>query len=50
MFDVMARGDDDVKFWNEVADKPKSNEEWKKFFEGRGFRGAVDYPPSLFYK
>jgi hypothetical protein len=32
------------------SEKRLSERDWKDFFEGRGFRSAVDYPASLFYK
>ena len=30
--------------WKKVFDKNVSDEEWKLFLEGRGFRSGVDYP------
>ena len=50
MYEVFVRDLKDSNFWKEASQKEKSLEEWKKFFAGRGFRAAVDYPASLFYK
>ena len=45
-----ANGTNDLDFWSEACHKQKSSKEWIEFFEGRGYRGGVDLPPSLFYK
>ena len=53
MFDVsinMKNGLNDADFWIEACHQKKSSKEWNDFFEGRGYRGGVDLPPSLFYK
>lgn len=50
MYELAVDGQDDTQFWIEASQKEKSAQEWKDFLAGRGFRGGVDYPPSLFYK
>jgi len=50
MFEVLKGGQPEVEFWNAAGRGKKTNEEWKQFFEGRGFRAGVDFPPSLFYE
>merc|ERR1719330_1210164 len=50
MFQVLKGGQPEVEFWNAAGRGKKTNEEWKQFFEGRGFRAGVDFPPSLFYE
>ena len=37
-----------IEFWTEACQRKKSAEEWKDFL--KGFRGGVDFPPSLFYR
>jgi hypothetical protein len=36
-------------FWGKALKRKMTQREWKYFLEGRGFRGGVDYPISLFY-
>ena len=43
MFQVFAGGSAEAEFWNGALHQTKSNEEWKQFFEGRGFRGGLDF-------
>ena len=50
MFEVLKGGSHEVEFWNAAGRGMKTNEEWKQFFEGRGFRAGVDFPASLFYE
>lgn len=50
MYEVVMKKSNDHGFWTEICQAKKSNEEWKEFMQGRGYRGGVDYPPSLFYK
>ena len=53
MFEVyqnLWNGMDDVSFWSEACQEKKLSKEWIDFFEGRGYRAGVDFPPSLFYK
>merc|ERR1719464_19835 len=50
MFEALKGGLPEVEFWNAAGRGKKTNEEWKQFFEGRGFRAGVDFPPSLFYE
>lgn len=45
-----ANGFDDMEFWSEASQKQKSSKDWIEFFESRGYRAGVDFPPSLFYK
>merc|ERR1711976_737773 len=40
----------DATFWEKAVKRPMSKREWTDFLVGRGFRGGVDYPISLFYK
>ncbi|TRY78754.1 hypothetical protein TCAL_09468 [Tigriopus californicus] len=38
-------------FWLKALNREiKSDEEWRKFFEGRGYRAGVDFPVSFFYR
>ena len=50
MATVFSGGSPDINFWNKAIDKNVTNQEWKDFLEGRGFRAGVDYPISAFYK
>merc|ERR1712241_399846 len=50
MFEVFKGGLTEVEFWNGAVFGKKSNEEWKDFLQGRGFRAGVDFPVSFFYK
>ena len=50
MIEVFRQNGRDVQFWYEACEQKKSTQEWRKFYEGYGYRAAVDYPPSLFYK
>lgn len=50
MYEVVMKKSNDQGFWIEASQSKKSKEEWKDFMQGRGYRGGVDYPPSLFYK
>ena len=47
---VFRGGSTEYNFWNKAVDKNVTNQEWKDFLEGRGFRAGVDYPISAFYK
>ena len=47
---VFRGGSTEYNFWNKAIDKNVTNQEWKDFLEGRGFRAGVDYPISAFYK
>lgn len=40
----------DVAFWHKAMDGETTKQDWIEFFEGRGFRSAVDMPSNLFYK
>ena len=43
--------DPDVDFWNALSDGGTSHhQDWREFFNQRGFRAGVDYPVSKFYK
>ena len=43
--------DPDVNFWNALSDGGTSHpQDWREFFDQRGFRAGVDYPVSKFYK
>ena len=48
----MSRAQDpDVEFWNALSDGGTSHpQDWREFFNQRGFRAGVDYPVSKFYK
>jgi len=50
MFQLMFGEKVDVTFWDRAMKRKLSKREWKDFLEGRGFRGGVDYPISLYYK
>jgi len=50
MYEVIGSGNRDLDFWNELCKKPKTSEEWKNFYGNNGYKGAVDYPTTLFYK
>ena len=52
MFTVFSSkpSDPDVAFWNGALATNPSPAEWRDFLGGRGYRSAVDYPPSKFYK
>lgn len=40
----------DCTFWEKALKRKMTQGEWTDFLQGRGFRGGVDYPISLFYK
>ena len=50
MFQLMFGEKVDVTFWDRAMKRKLSKREWKDFLEGRGFRGGVYYPISLYYK
>ena len=50
MVEVFTGGSPEIEFWKGAVQGNKSNEEWKQFFEGRGFRAGVDFPASFFYE
>jgi len=47
---VQTPTDNELNFWKKAMDKDVAHEEWVKFFEGGGYRAAVDFPASRFYK
>lgn len=56
MVNVFGGTKEDWNHWDRALDeinkkeKTITDEEWVDFFQGRGFRSGVDYPPSLFYR
>lgn len=40
----------DVDFWTRALDGRTRKEDWIAFFEGRGYRAALDCPTNLFYE
>ena len=50
MFQVMFGEKVDYTFWDKAMKRKMRDKEWKDFLEGRGFRGGVDFPISLYYK
>ena len=48
MLQVFTGGNNDVDFWTDACHRKRSDQEWQDFL--RGFRGGVDFPPSLFYR
>ena len=50
MGEVYATHGRDVPFWTEACAGLKKRDQWRDFFENRGYRGAVDFPVALFYK
>ena len=43
MVEVFTGGSPEIEFWKGAVQGNKSKEEWKQFFEGRGFRGGLDF-------
>lgn len=50
MFQVAFGEKVDALFWQKALKRKLTQREWKDFLEGRGFRGGVDFPISMFYK
>ena len=46
MRQVLDGGKVEQDHWEKVFSEKVSDEEWKQFLEGRGFRSGVDYPIS----
>ena len=47
---VHQTGDQDAGFWMNASDGKVSEQDWKQFLSGQGYRGAVDFPAAAFYK
>ena len=50
MVEVFENDQIEVDFWNQAMDKTLEANDWKNFFEGRGFRSSVDNPTASFYR
>ena len=50
MFQVAFGEKVDANFWEKALKRPMTKREWRDFLVGRGFRGGVDYPISMYYK
>ena len=50
MRNVLEGSKEENDFWNKAMEGKVGTKDWQDFFEGRGFRGGVDYPTSAFYK
>ena len=49
--DIVNHGDEEQRFWNEVFDgEVKTDDDWKGFLEGRGYRAGVDLPIGYYYR
>ena len=46
MLTMWEGGDEEVNHWEKMLDGKLSDEDWKWFLQGRGFRSGVDYPIS----
>ena len=45
MVEVFTGCSPEIEFWNAAGRGKKTNEEWKQFFEGRGFRAGDSRVP-----
>ena len=50
MDEVLNNPKTEDNFWIETSQRERRPDEWRKFLPGRGFRGGVDNPISMFYK
>ncbi len=49
--DCFEQGSDDVlDFWMKGFEGKLKKQDWIDYFQGRGYRGAVDLPAMLFYR
>ena len=46
MLQIFDGGQEELEHWENVHNGKVSDNEWKHFLEGRGFRAGVDYPIS----
>uniref|UniRef100_A0A0K2VCV2 Uncharacterized protein n=1 Tax=Lepeophtheirus salmonis TaxID=72036 RepID=A0A0K2VCV2_LEPSM len=47
---LMEGNSKDTEHWNKAISGKTTKEDWYTFFDKSGYRCAVDYPPSYFYK